>query len=683
MGAWLCLGPGLMAAVPAAVESFDPSQPILSSVEQVRRLPAKEAQAGHTVRLEGTVTYSDPDWGLVVVQDATGGMCLEPAPAGLVANPGDRLWVEGTTGLGRFSPVVVRAREAKVLKKVELPVAQPASIGEVNNGAVNGQWVEIRGIVQFTEEINGRLRLELVSGLNRLHAWILLWQGNPELSLTDAEVRLRGVAGGQLDDQRTWRGFQLYSPSLAEVTVVEPPAPDAFARPVLSSRELRDAPVPPENGHRVHVQGIVTLRRASHMVFLRDSTGGLFLKTVHMPALRVGERVDAVGFLTAGSRSPQLESAVVKSLGMAQAPLPRVLERHEVVDEECNYELIQAEARLIERQVESREQVSLILQIGNEAGTAFLQSDQAGEALQGLLPGSRLRVTGVCQLLASPHRPEPEIAFWLRSPGDVEVLSVPLTEAQLAAAWSFGSLSFAALLGGATVLWVRRRGRQRIRQAIEASQRELTHQLKERERMGQNLHDNIMPSIYAVGLGLEHCRRIVQQSPEQAEERIAIATRALNGVIRDVRQFIGGLEPTVADGQEFSSALRALALASGASSRIHIHTEPAAARALTPQQATQLLNVAKEAVNNSLRHARARQTCISLTFPDQHVRLEIADDGVGYDPRTIPPEGRGLRNLAARARELGARCQIHTARGQGTRVVLDLPSPTVEHALSG
>lgn len=77
-------------------------------------------------------------------------------------------------------------------------------------------------------------------------------------------------------------------------------------------------------------------------------------------------------------------------------------------------------------------------------------------------------------------------------------------------------------------------------------------------------------------------------------------------------------------------------------------------------------------MSNSLRHARARKTRVSLAFAGDHVRLEIADDGAGFD-RSAPSDGNGLRNVAFRAQELGARLEILTAPGEGTRLRVDLP----------
>ena len=86
-----------------------------------------------------------------------------------------------------------------------------------------------------------------------------------------------------------------------------------------------------------------------------------------------------------------------------------------------------------------------------------------------------------------------------------------------------------------------------------------------------------------------------------------------------------------------------------------------------------LLQIAREALSNSLRHARARHTFVSLQTQNGGVRLEVRDDGVGFEPQATGDHGHGLRNMTARARELGARSEVLSVPGQGTRVIIEIP----------
>jgi NarL family two-component system sensor histidine kinase LiaS len=78
-------------------------------------------------------------------------------------------------------------------------------------------------------------------------------------------------------------------------------------------------------------------------------------------------------------------------------------------------------------------------------------------------------------------------------------------------------------------------------------------------------------------------------------------------------------------------------------------------------------------MSNSLRHACAKNTVVSLRKENGRVRLEIRDDGAGFEPGTLATRGHGLRNITARANEIGARSEIISAPGKGTRVSIEIP----------
>jgi signal transduction histidine kinase len=79
-------------------------------------------------------------------------------------------------------------------------------------------------------------------------------------------------------------------------------------------------------------------------------------------------------------------------------------------------------------------------------------------------------------------------------------------------------------------------------------------------------------------------------------------------------------------------------------------------------------------MSNSLRHAQARTTRVSLKRQNGCLRLEVNDDGIGFEQQSRAGRGHGLRNIAARAAELLARSEIISAPGQGTRLRVEIPS---------
>ena len=172
---------------------------------------------------------------------------------------------------------------------------------------------------------------------------------------------------------------------------------------------------------------------------------------------------------------------------------------------------------------------------------------------------------------------------------------------------------------------------------------------------------------------LTNVAQVLALPPEQADLGFPVRLR-LNTTIRSVRGFLAGLEPKVLNGREFKTALKSLALTSGEGpTQFQLDVNPSAANRLSSVQATQLLHIAKEAMSNSLRHSKASVATVSLHPISTGFRLEVRDNGTGFDPEPIEVGGHGLRNMTARAREIGADLQIISAPGNGCRILVNVP----------
>ena len=104
--------------------------------------------------------------------------------------------------------------------------------------------------------------------------------------------------------------------------------------------------------------------------------------------------------------------------------------------------------------------------------------------------------------------------------------------------------------------------------------------------------------------------------------------------------------------------------------------DPAAAQLLAPEQAMHVLNIAREALSNALRHAKAHTVSLVLEREPTGVRLMVEDDGIGIQAGA-PQEGEGLKNMAARAARLHANMHVSSEPGRGTRITCELPMETV------
>jgi signal transduction histidine kinase len=207
-------------------------------------------------------------------------------------------------------------------------------------------------------------------------------------------------------------------------------------------------------------------------------------------------------------------------------------------------------------------------------------------------------------------------------------------------------------------------------QLNEAQQRLLVL-MNERERMMQDLHDGCIQSIYAVGLSLEDCRELIAQDPVQAAQKVAQATASLNLVIQELRLFISGATRN-AEVDLARDIARAVETLGARGVRFELAIGKASADALSQEQASQLLQIAREALSNIVRHAKAKAARISLRKRGATVRLEIADDGVGFDRKIEKAAGLGLHHIAARVQKLGGRLELRSKPREGCRVLVEL-----------
>jgi signal transduction histidine kinase len=219
--------------------------------------------------------------------------------------------------------------------------------------------------------------------------------------------------------------------------------------------------------------------------------------------------------------------------------------------------------------------------------------------------------------------------------------------------------------------------RKHAEQALRHSEAVLRRSLEERTRLGLDLHDGVIQALYAAGMGLVGIRAQLRADPAAAESNIEQIRALLNETIRDVRNFIIGLEPEALKEQAFARAIERLVdlMQSIHPVRAKIAIdEPLAAR-LTLEQRAHALQIAREAVSNALRHGQAGHVHLSLQRRAGRVEFTIDDDGCGFDPAASAGRGRGLSNLIERARELGAELTVSSTPGKGTRVTLIFPLP--------
>lgn len=201
--------------------------------------------------------------------------------------------------------------------------------------------------------------------------------------------------------------------------------------------------------------------------------------------------------------------------------------------------------------------------------------------------------------------------------------------------------------------------------------------IEERTRIGMDLHDGIIQSIFAVGLTLESTRLSLPAEAGEADYLLGQAIEGLNDAIRDIRNFILDLRPQRFSG-DLGTGLARLVREFQANTMI-----PTSLRVPSDNVASLPIPIARaiflttqEALANIARHARASKVNIDVTVPDgsSFIHLTISDDGRGFDTtQQHNMVGHGLSNMRARAESLNGSFAIQSTSGRGTRVVMTLP----------
>lgn len=199
---------------------------------------------------------------------------------------------------------------------------------------------------------------------------------------------------------------------------------------------------------------------------------------------------------------------------------------------------------------------------------------------------------------------------------------------------------------------------------------------EDRQRIA-DLHDGVIQSLYATGLSLHLAVGEIVSDPISAGRRVDESVAGLSSAMRDIRAFIFDLRPVHASG----NLLRDLTVTIEeyrAISMQPVAFDPGhAAPTLEPDRAATIVAVLREALSNTYRHAGAAKVFVSLNITDDEVRLEVRDNGRGFDATAHPPQGRrGLRNLMLRAQHLGGALSIESAPGSGASLRVRLPLRT-------
>jgi len=214
----------------------------------------------------------------------------------------------------------------------------------------------------------------------------------------------------------------------------------------------------------------------------------------------------------------------------------------------------------------------------------------------------------------------------------------------------------------------------RLYDETERSGRELQRLqvLEERERIGKELHDGVIQSLFAVGMHLQGLATAT--GDDNISRNLESAVEDIDHAIRDLRNYIFGLRPGILADRQLDQALKEMATDFAARSGVVtvVEVDGEAASRLT-SRAADVVQIVREALSNVGRHGAATTCRVSVERNAAGLMIEVDDDGQGFDVE-LTRSGMGLQNLQERVGSLGGVFQIESTPGEGTTVRATFPS---------
>lgn len=676
---WLLLS--LMA--PVGIQAAE----ALVTASAVRHLLAYEAGEGRPVEISGVVVLNaEATPAFVLVDDTDGVYVMTNRIPNTRVRVGDRVVVSGVTAPGDFAPIVV-ARAVQNRGPTPLPQPTRTTLAEVATGGFDADWVEVEGIVrdgQVVPRMGGRdaktTLLVLAWAETRLRVRV---QGELDIaSLIDARVRVRAVCFNLHNSNRQFVSASLHTSGANAVTVLVAPPPDPFALPVRRAGELLQFDPDGFAGHRVRVQGVVTHQKVGDALWIRDGRRGLRVVSETVGQISPGESVDIVGFIDRGGFAPSLVDAIFRRIKDGEPPDPIWIEDFaEAALHEAD--LIRIEADLREIQMDL-------------AGVRLLL-DWKGTTIEGLLagatretlpadwqPGSRVHVSGICAV--PPLAARRESGLWavtsfqllLRTPADLAVVvAAPWWNAQrlnqLLAASALMLLVIIVVLG---ISW----RRQVVRRETERkmAEAEFSAILGERNRMARDIHDSLAQGLNAVSMQLELAKNAAAKGTDKVLPHVSTAHVIVRGCLNEARESIWNMRSHALEQTDLAGALENVLRQSASGLSVEAKVQVVGRRRrLAPQMENDLLRIGQEAIANTIKHSGATRLEVRLEFGSDVVRLQVSDNGRGFDTGGLPAGNGhyGLAGMRERVAQMQARFEIVSAPTGGTTLTVEVPSP--------
>lgn len=451
----------------------------VTRVAAVKTLPRSDLARHVPVRLRGVITFADPEFHNGFVQDETGAIYLDLTQRDVQA--GQFVELTGRADPGGFAPQVNDVA-VSILGITNYPTPVRVSLDDLAGGQFDSCWVELSGVVRHAELDWHHLYVTLTSPKGRFRVVI----PGCELStlpnrLIDAMVSVVGACSSEVNPLGQLSGITLLTPNVSCLHILDPIPTDPFAVGTRAIASVSTYDPIRRLEHRVKVSGVVTLVLPGRGFFLQDDSGGIRVSTLATNAVRVGDALEALGFVVLRDYSPGLDDASFRRTGAGVLPPCKRLAAEDILRQgQCDGQLVEVEATLAQV-VPRSAQPRLVLQDGPIIFTAHEVSKTPGYSLSTLRRGSLLRVRGICAIQCGEQQDPEAFRLLLADPRDVLLLRGPNWWTPQHALLVVSALAAAILVATMWVFSLRRR--------VRAQTDLLRRDLEERKRIESALHE--------------------------------------------------------------------------------------------------------------------------------------------------------------------------------------------------
>jgi len=369
------------------------AQTTLRDAAVIHGLSGPEAAKKYRVELDTIITYADPAFGLIFVQNKGPGLYVDGQGADFThLHVGARVQLAGFTAPGDFAPMIINPSFT-----FGTEVALPDAIStkeEIFAGSLDSSRVELEGVIKAAHIARDHTIFELRHGTHAFEA-NLPFEVKGFNDLLDARVRVTGVAGTHFNSRRQFLGVFLFVPSISDIEIVRH-GPDPKNMPTRSISALMQFAPDLDMDDPVKISGVVTYASDPSVVYVQDASGGVEITARDHIPLSPGDVVEAVGYARPASFTAAMEDGHIRKIGRAAQPRPSNVTAAEALNGNNDSQLIRIQGILLNRSLDGSRQ-TFVLSAGRIVFRVY--TDELS-ALPDLQKGSILSVTGVCSVEA-------------------------------------------------------------------------------------------------------------------------------------------------------------------------------------------------------------------------------------------------------------------------------------------